>query len=466
MFRTDKDQLKDTFKKLLEQSSDLNVFLGLTENVKRKIEKGLLYRTVSLTEFDSIREQVLNESILDPIQKERCKLVFNKNDKMHTEVKNWILNKIEDWKKTVEFNFEINEIHMYGSSTGYQYTDTSDIDLHALTNLAEEEIEKIGKLISLGMLLENDKNPVTLFLIPEKEKLVMEKFENLYNIKTDEWLKKADKNDYEVPYGYILELSEFFMNAFDLSLSQYERAKQEYLTYLKFNPDTQEITEREKNERVDRALTDLKAAHDRVRMGKKIMMSFAKEGYDGNEFEIHVSYNTKKDPRLSVNNSIYKMIEKFGYKDKLSSVIKDGADIISNNKGINESINLICGERNPQFFKIKVAEIGPENKSIKLESYYTDNDLYIGDYNDFKRYTEELKLTKLQSVPDGHVVCVGWSDSEKKWYGWSHRAKYGFRPGDIVKKGDILNSVYPIGYKIETEEQAHQAAIAFAREVS
>ena len=50
-------------------------------------------------------------------------------------------------------------------------------------------------------------------------------------------IKKSDKNEYEVPYGYILQLSEFFMNAFDLSISQYERAKHEYKTYMNLDPE-------------------------------------------------------------------------------------------------------------------------------------------------------------------------------------------------------------------------------------
>ena len=36
----------------------------------------------------------------------------------------------------------------------------------------------------------------------------------------------------------------------------------------------------------------------------------------------------------------------------------------------------------------------------------------------------------------GKVACIGFSSSEYKWYGWSHRAVYGFEVGSEVKKGD------------------------------
>ena len=59
------------------------------------------------------------------------------------------------------------------------------------------------------------------------------------------------------------------------------------------------------------------------------MMSFAKEGYEeGKDFQIHILYNSAKDPRLSVNNSVYKMLERFGYKDRLNNAIKEAKELI------------------------------------------------------------------------------------------------------------------------------------------
>ena len=40
------------------------------------------------------------------------------------------------------------------------------------------------------------------------------------------------------------------------------------------------------------------------------------------------------------------------------------------------------------------------------------------------------------SNSDSNVACIGFSHSEKKWYGWSHRAIYGFGIGYIAKEGD------------------------------
>lgn len=53
--------------------------------------------------------------------------------------------------------------------------------------------------------------------------------------------------------------------------------------------------------------------------------------------------------------------------------------------------------------------------------------------------------------------------SDGKWYGWSHRAVFGFKVGDKIKKGDIVYEGKE--YTIETEQQAKEAAIRFAKGV-
>ena len=51
-----------------------------------------------------------------------------------------------------------------------------------------------------------------------------------------------------------------------------------------------------------------------------------------------------------------------------------------------------------------------------------------------------------------------------KWYGWSHRAVYGFKPGDKVTKNTCGSGGKE--YTIKTDDQARQTAINFAKDVS
>lgn len=53
-----------------------------------------------------------------------------------------------------------------------------------------------------------------------------------------------------------------------------------------------------------------------------------------------------------------------------------------------------------------------------------------------------------------------------KYYGWSHRAVYGFSVGDTVKKGDIGYDGDGEPYVLDTEEKAKAQALKFHNEIS
>lgn len=106
--------------------------------------------------------------------------------------------------------------------------------------------------------------------------------------------------------------------------------------------------------------------------------------------------------------------------------------------------------------------------------------VYIGDIK-FAKQLEKLGI-KPEPILDGEVCSIGFSSKDNKWYGWSHRAMYGFKIGDIVKKGDCCTSsgytdeylkehpeedtILPIGFEAKTLDDAKKMAIVFAESVS
>lgn len=82
----------------------------------------------------------------------------------------------------------------------------------------------------------------------------------------------------------------------------------------------------------------------------------------------------------------------------------------------------------------------------------------------------------------GRTCSIGFCEREQKWYGWSHRALFGFGIGDVVKEGDCTASSgwtneylaehpeadesLPIGFEAKTLEDAKCMAVAFAESVS
>ena len=117
----------------------------------------------------------------------------------------------------------------------------------------------------------------------------------------------------------------------------------------------------------------------------------------------------------------------------------------------------------------------PDNKG-----HYTLNDSLI-------KFFIKHGITKVGSIRDfsngeNNIACIGFSEKEQKWYGWSHRAIYGFGIGYVAKKGDSCTTSgwtqeyldehpeddlsVPVGFEVKTMEDAKKCAIAFAESVS
>jgi hypothetical protein len=111
---------------------------------------------------------------------------------------------------------------------------------------------------------------------------------------------------------------------------------------------------------------------------------------------------------------------------------------------------------------------GIDGEPFPIVTCYTPTGDWIGDERTAKMLCEKMGIAPELSEPV-HVVCsIGFCARENKWFGWSHRALFGFGIGD-----DPLE-IYPdpdmkaegVGKTIETMEEAKAAAIAFAKSVS
>jgi hypothetical protein len=114
----------------------------------------------------------------------------------------------------------------------------------------------------------------------------------------------------------------------------------------------------------------------------------------------------------------------------------------------------------------------PGSKPFTTTSFYTiDGDYYIGDEKWAKMLTQKRGLTKIQtSFKDSKVANIGFNEKEQKWYGWSHRAMFGFGIGDKIFKEQFGNDHTKFSEhgdkKIETLSDAKLAAGRFAEYVS
>ena len=74
--------------------------------------------------------------------------------------------------------------------------------------------------------------------------------------------------------------------------------------------------------------------------------------------------------------------------------------------------------------------------ATQVISAYTLDGLYIGDENMALFLCVKKGIKPELTEENNDVCCIGYSEHDNKWYGWSHRAIYGYGIGSKVKKGD------------------------------
>ena len=118
---------------------------------------------------------------------------------------------------------------------------------------------------------------------------------------------------------------------------------------------------------------------------------------------------------------------------------------------------------------------------VIAKSAYMSNGDYIGDPKTAHHLIVKLGIKPEKANPEDSVCSIGFCKREQKWYGWSHRAIFGFGLGSEVKEGDCCASSgyteeylaehpeddlsLPVGFVAKDLIDAKRMAIAFANSV-
>lgn len=279
-----------------------------------------------------MENEILNENILDPVQETRCKDLFLSPDyqTLQSKVKSQILDPIYKWLEKYGYPYEehVRSVHIIGSSVGWQYTDSSDIDVSIETDIPAETIKKIWKQLPNGNLL--GKHPVNYYLTSDLKDV--SDSENAYDVLQDTWIKKQNKEELKkhIPFSYTMEIAKFFLSGVDDRIQEYETDKVE-LEYLKAAGKDDGISDEERNKLISLKENELKADLDAINVAHQMLKAFRWQAFQGNNpTELIIDIKTKANG--SVNNLIYKCVEKMGYFDKLKKYEDLRKDEIKENK--------------------------------------------------------------------------------------------------------------------------------------
>lgn len=118
----------------------------------------------------------------------------------------------------------------------------------------------------------------------------------------------------------------------------------------------------------------------------------------------------------------------------------------------------------------ELVQMGEDNK-MEMENCYNTAGDYIGNLKDANFLTQKRRIYPVLSNQNNSVCSIGYCPSDKKWYGWSHRAIAGFGIGDKIYEEDFSDDdkmpfIKHGRHTIKTLEQAKLAATLFAESVS
>jgi len=145
-------------------------------------------------------------------------------------------------------------------------------------------------------------------------------------------------------------------------------------------------------------------------------------------------------------------------------VLKEEQDVVVKSKFVTKVIKTI---KNSKYgYTLKDVEIGHEcDKLIPARWAYTPNGDWIGDSKTALMLCKKFGIAPEKKNPTCNICSIGYSDKNKKWYGWSHRAIFGFGVGDKVRSGKHPDGK-PKYRTVPNMGNAKQSAIRFANSVS
>jgi hypothetical protein len=251
------------------------------------------------------------ESIFDPVHDQLNPAIWY-NNQLKPEVKNEIIGIITKWLNEVLPNTDIENIFFLGSNTGYQYSNGSDIDINIQLDITDEKLMELATILPNGNLLTGTQHPINYYIV-NKLMNISKMRGAFYDILKDQWVIEPFKEDIEVSFLYIIELAKGFMVWIDNTIGELERDIKELKMYESYvNSGKKDRGEFQKE--IDRKYREIDADYDSLKVVANFIHTFRVEGFEGENDEFIM-----KDEKgnFSIQNQVYKILDKFGYLEKL-----------------------------------------------------------------------------------------------------------------------------------------------------
>lgn len=281
-------------------------------------------------------KKFIKESILDPTQNELSNDLWE-NNKLKENVKKQILDIFEKFKNKLKIDLKITEFVLVGSLTGYNYSDDSDIDIHIEFDTKDKSrINRLRKIAPKEILLKNTNHPINFYFLTKGEQPETN-YRGIYDILEDKWIKKDKKYKLEPYYFWQNAITQTISWArkITLDIDELKRDIKELEIYNFFldNESTKEYKDKIKNN-IKIKEQEIIADYDTLTMNINMLKSFRSEAYKEEKSDSLTIPKNIPNMDYSLNNIIFKMLDKFGYlkliKDTKEQIKKEYPNLIKN----------------------------------------------------------------------------------------------------------------------------------------
>lgn len=120
------------------------------------------------------------------------------------------------------------------------------------------------------------------------------------------------------------------------------------------------------------------------------------------------------------------------YKSKGFVIIKESIT------DYGDPFEMRCAYSYPDLYYIGLSKQGfMYNRKFGISEFYPTHDYKPTENLSIFEKAKKLLLNEdILNLKKEPACSIGWSPRDQKWYGWSHRALYGFTIGSETKKGD------------------------------
>jgi hypothetical protein len=275
-------------------------------------------------------KQFITEGVLDPVKKELHPDVWP-GGKLDSDVKNFIVSRFYDWLKENNIDkSKVKSINLLGSIAGFQYGDNSDFDVNVVLDLPEEDLKVLRKELPNGKKPEGFKYPVNYFVIGEWQKTWEDETNGIYNIEKDKWMKEPEQVK-ETPfdnYKAVEETARFFIAGITSVIAEYKAdvdAYESFKKYMESNDDENETDTIKDNlkYKVQQIIDDINS----LKIAKRVIKTLRDDAFNDKPLNLD-SKNEPKKANDSLNNLLYKYLEKLGYFEKIEKIVDTKDDWI------------------------------------------------------------------------------------------------------------------------------------------